>query len=412
MRTVYPRCAGMDIHKQNLTVCTIIDSENGSAPSYHKRTFATHTEGLGELAAWLRESQVTDVGMESTGVYWKPVWNALEGEWRLHLCNPQHVRAIPGAKTDLRDGTRVAELLSYGKLPESFIPPHWQRELRDLTRMRARYAQEATRVVHRIEKVLEDAQIKLGVVVSDLLGVSGRAMLEAIVRGETGVEQLAQLARGRLKRKKAELRRALEGKVTEHHRFELRLLLESLRECEEKIVRLEQRIASYLERHADLVERLDQIPGVDWISAAVILAEIGPDVSHWEDAHKLACWSCLCPGNWLSAGKRLSGRTRKGNRWLRRAFCQMAWAASHTKNSYLRAQFRRLAGRRGKQRALLAVAHTLLIVIYHLIAHPELQYRDLGGDYFDQRDAEQTKKQLIKRLAKLGYEVTLTPKAA
>src|SRR5262249_7658519 len=187
--TVYPRCAGINIHKQTLTVCTILDTGNGSAPEYQKRKFATHTEGLGELAAWLREFSVTDVGMESTGVYWKPVWNALEGECRLHLCNPLHVRAIPGAKTDLRDGTRVAELLSYGKLPESFIPPQWQRELRDLTRLRARYAQEGTRIVHRIEKVLEDAQIKLGAVASDLLGVSGRAMLEALVQGETGVEQ-------------------------------------------------------------------------------------------------------------------------------------------------------------------------------------------------------------------------------
>jgi transposase len=395
-----------------MTVCTILQSENGSAPEYHKRKFATHTEGIRDLAAWLREFQVTDVGMESTGVYWKPVWNALEGEWKLHLCNPQHRRAIPGSKTDFRDGTRVGELLAYGKLPESFIPPQWQRELRDLTRLRARFSQEATRSVHRIEKVLEDAQIKLGTVASDLLGVSGKAMLEAIARGETDVDQLVGLAQRKLKRKKAELRQALEGKVTAHHRFQLRLLLDDLKHCQEKILQLELRIVEYLEPHRDLVERLDRIPGVDLLSVAVILAEIGPAVSPWEDARKLASWSCLCPGNWQSAGKRLSGRTRQGNPWLRRAFCQMAWAASRKKNSYLQAQFRRLAGRRGKQRALLAVAHTLLTVVYHLIADPHLEYRDLGGDYFDQRDAEHTKKQLIKRLGRLGYDVTLTPKVA
>ena len=412
VRLVYPRCAGIDIHKKSMTVCKIVDSQNGSAPEYHKRKFATHTEGIEELAAWLREFQVTDVGMESTGVYWKPVWNALEGEWKLHLCNPQHTRAIPGAKTDFRDGTRVAELLAYGKLPESFIPPQWQRELRDLTRLRARYTQEVTRIENRIEKVLEDAQIKLGTVASKLFGVSGRAMLEALARGETDADKLAALAQRKLKRKKAALRQALQGKVTEHHRFQLGLLLDDLKHTEERITQLELRIWEYVEPHRELVQRLDQIPGVDWLSAAVILAEIGPDVSHWEDARKLASWSCLCPGNCLSAGKRLSGRTRKGNPWLRRAFCQMAWAASHKKNSYTKAQFRRLAGRRGKQRAVLAVAHTLLTVVYHLIANPDLEYRDLGEDYFDRRDAEQTKKQLVKRLAKLGYEVTLTPKAA
>lgn len=237
-------------------------------------------------------------------------------------------------------------------------------------------------------------------------------MLEALARGETEADKLAGLAQRKLKRKKAALRQAWQGKVTAHHRFQLGLLLDHLKHSEEKIAQWELRIWEYVEPHRELVERLDQIPGVDWLSAAVILAEIGPDVSHGEDARQLASWSCLCPGNSLSAGKRLSGRTRKGNPWLGRAFCQMAWAASHKKNSYTKAQFRRLAGRRGKQRAVLAVAHTLLTVVYHLIANPNLEFRDLGEDYFDRRDAEQTKKQLVKRLAKLGFEVTLTPKAA
>jgi transposase len=412
VKVVYPRCAGIDMHKESMTVCVIIDRQDGSAPEYQKRKLPTHTEGIGKLDAWLKECQVTDVGMESTGVYWKPVWNALEGRFGLHLCNPQHVRAIPGSKTDLRDGTRIAELLACGKLPESFIPPLWQRELRDLTRLRARCTQEVTRIGNRILKVLEDAQIKLDSVASDALGVSGRLMLNGLVEGKTDAAGLAELARGRLKKKKAELRRALAGSFREHHRFQIRLLLQELQECEEKIFQLDCRIEQYLEPWEETVERLDGIPGVDRLGAAIILAEIGPDMSHWEDARKLACWSCLCPGNCESAGKRLSGRTRKGNRWLRRAFCQMAWAATHKKGSYFKTQYRRLAGRRGKRRALLAVAHSLLTVVYHLLRDPQLGYRELGENYFDRRDAEYTKANLIKRLSRLGYAVTVTPKAA
>lgn len=412
MKVVYPRCAGIDIHKESMTVCVIVDRQDGSAPEYQKRKLPTHTEGIQELSAWLEECQVTDVGMESTGVYWKPVWNALEGKWGLHLCNPQHVRAIPGSKTDIRDGTRISELLAYGKLPESFIPPVWQRELRDLTRLRARFTQELGRTGNRILKVLEDAQIKLDCVASDALGVSGLRILNALVEGETEAGKLAELAVGKLKKKRAELRTALSGNFREHHRFQVRLLLEDMKECENKIFQLDLRIAPYLEPYEEIVRRLDAIPGVDRLGAAIILAEIGPDMSSWEDSRKLASWSCLCPGNCESAGKRLSGRTRKGNRWLRRAFCQMAWAATRKKGSYFKTQYRRLLGRRGKQRALLAVAHTLVTVVYHLLKTPQLEYRELGEDYFDRRDAEQTKRSLIKRLDKLGYNVTITPKAA
>lgn len=412
MKVVYPRCAGIDIHKSSMTVCVWIDRGNGSEAEYEKRKLATHHEGIQDLAMWLKKRQVTDVGMESTGVYWKPVWNAIEGDFRLHLCNPQHVRVIPGSKTDLRDGTRTAELLAYGKLPESFIPPLWQRELRDLTRMRVRFVEQATRTQNRIAKVLEDAQIKLGSVTTRLLGVSGRAMLAGLVAGEQKPEELAELAKGPLKKKKAELRRALKGNFREHHRFQIRLLLEDLKQCEEKIFQLDMRIEKYLEPYEEVVNRLDAIPGVNRTGAAVILAEIGPNVEHWEDARKLASWSCLCPGNWESGGKRLSGRTRTGNRWLRRAFCQLAWAAVRKKGSYFKAQFRRLAGRRGQKRAILAVAHTLIVVVYQLLKNPGVEFRDLGEDYFDQKDAEETKKQLIKRLNKLGWEVSVTRKAA
>ncbi len=412
MKVAYPRCAGIDIHKESMTVCMIVDRQDGSAPEYQKRKLATHPEGIGELCAWLEESQATDVGMESTGVYWKPVWNALEGKWGLHLCNPQHVRAIPGAKTDMRDGTRVGELLAYGKLPESFIPPLWQRELRDLTRLRARMAQEVTRAGNRILKVLEDAQIKLDCVASDALGVTGRLILGKLLEGETDPAKLAELAVGRLKKKKAQLRQALDGKFTDHHRFQIRLLLQVVQEYEDKMLQLDMRIDEYVKPYEETMRRLDAIPGIDRLGATIILAEIGPDVSQWEDARKLACWSCLCPGNCESGGKRLSGRTRKGNRWLRRAFCQMAWAASRKKGSYCKAQYRRLAGRRGKQRALLALAHTLITIVYHLLQDAHLEYRDLGEDYFERRHAAQTAAHLIKRLDKLGYEVTLKPKEA
>ena len=412
MKVVHPRCAGIDIHKESMTVCVIVDRQDGSAPQYHKRKLATHTEGIRELMAWLEECQVTEVGMESTGVYWKPVWNALEGKWGLHLCNPQHMRVIPGSKTDIRDGTRIGELLAYGKLPESFIPPLWQRELRDLTRLRARIKQETTRIGNRIMKVLEDAQIKLDCVASDALGVSGRLILNALVKGETDADKLAELVKGKLKKKKAEMRTALHGKFSEHHRFQVRMLLKAIGECEEHIFQLDLRIDPYLEPYEEDVRRLDAIPGVDRLGAAVILAEIGPDMSPWEESGKLASWSCLCPGNRESGGKRLSGRTRKGNPWLRRAFCQMAWAATRKQRSYFKAQYRRLAGRRGKQRALLAVAHSMITVVYHLLKDPKLEFRDLGEDYFDKRDAEQTKRQLIKRFNKLGYDVTLTPKEA
>jgi len=412
VRVVCPRCAGIDIHKDTMTVCLWVDCGDGSAPELRRRTYPTHTEGIGLVAAWLREHRVTDVGMEATGVYWKPVWNALEGEFRLHLCTPHHVRAIPGSKTDLRDGTRIAELLAHGKLPESFIPPPWQREMRDLERLRARCTQEAVRVANRIQKVLEDAQIKLGSVVSDVLGASGRSMLRALTQGETDPAQLAELAQGRLQSKKVELRRALAGRFTEHHRFQIQLLLEDLEQREAQIAKLDERMARYMQPHQEVLKRLDGVPGINTLSAAVILAEIGPEVSPWEDSRRLASWACLCPGNCQSGGKRLSGRTRKGNRWLRRGFCEMAGAASRKKGSYFKAQYRRLAGRRGRKRALLAVAHTLLTIVCHLLRDPSLQYRELGEDYFDKRDVQHTTQQLVKRLNKLGFEVALTRKLA
>jgi transposase len=412
MKVVYSHCAGIDIHKDKMTVCVFAERERGTEPEFHRCTLPTHSQGVAELEAMLRQFAVTDVGLESTGVYWKPVWNALEGRFGLHLCNPEHVRAIPGSKTDQRDGKRLAELLAYGKLPESFIPPLWQRELRDLTRMRTQYMRELSRAVSRIQKVLEDAQIKLASVVSDVLGVSGRKILAQLVAGNGDEQALSELAQGSLKRKKAELRKVLRGAVREHHRFQLRLLLESVKHIDDHVLQLERRIDRYLEPYQDLLQQFDRVPGIDRMGGAILLAEIGPDMSPWESDSKLAAWACICPGNKISAGKRLSGRMRRGNPWLRRFLCQAAWAASRTKHSYFHAQFRRLSGRRGARRANMAVAHSILIVIYHLAANPQIAYQDLGVDFFDKRDAQQTAAALVKRLGKLGYEVTVKPRAA
>jgi transposase len=265
---------------------------------------------------------------------------------------------------------------------------------------------------NRILKVLEDAQIKLDCVASDALGMSGRLILEQMVKGETDPDNLAGLALGNLKKKKKELRQALDGKFTDHHRFEVQLLLQMVKEYEDKALQLDQRIERYLAPYEDLVARLDEIPGIDRVSVAAILAGIGPDMSHWDDSEKLASWSCLCPGNRESGGRRLSGKTRKGNRWLRRIFCQMAWAATRKKGGYFKTQYRRISKRRGNGRALMAVAHSLLTVIYHMIKEPNLRYRDLGEDYFDKRDAIQTAKNCVHRLEKLGFEVNLKPREA
>ena len=415
METLYRRVAGLDVHKDSVVACVRI-TEGHSKPREEVRTFGTMTDDLLALSDWLRAEKVTHIAMESTGVLWKPVWNILDGasDWELLLVNARELKQVPGRKTDVKDSQWIAQLLACGLLRSSFVPAREQRELRDLTRQRAQLCGEQTRSVNRIHKVLQDANIKLSSVASDVLGVSGRQMLEALVRGEEDPERLAELARRRLRGKIPELRRALKGRVTAHHQFLLEQLLRHLGHLEEQLAAFSARIEECLRPFVDeaTVERLDAIPGLNRLTIENVVAEIGADMTQFPTAGHLASWAGLCPGNEESAGKRKSGRTTKGNVWLRRALCQAAWAAARKKDSYFQAQYRRLAGRRGKKRAVVAVAHSLLEVIYHLLKNPQLEYHDLGGNYFDELDPERLCRHLVKRLEKLGYDVDLKRRAA
>jgi len=410
MDTLFAKVAGLDVHLKGIQCAVRSRQESGKLIS-QVRSFGTMTRDLRALADYLQALGVTHVAMEATGVLWKPVWNVLEGRFLLLLVNPRHLKKVPGRKTDVSDAEWIAQLLQYGLLRGSFVPPRPLRNLRDLTRHRAQLAGEHTRVANRIHKLLEDANIKLGAVASDVLGKSGRKMLRALLRGQDNPEELAELALGRLRQKIPQLKLALEGTCTEHHRYLLGRLLAHLGYLESQIQEFSQRIG---QRLAELLpaatwERLDRIPGVNRITIDNILAEIGVDMSVFPDEHHLASWCCMCPGNEESAGRRLRSRTRKGNPWLRRALVEAAWGASRVKKSYLSSQFRRLAAKRGKKRALVAVAHSLLVVIYHVLKH-NVEYRDLGPDYFDRLEPERLRRYLVKRLQGLGYDVTLSPK--
>lgn len=405
MDVVHRCCCGVDVHKDSVTAC-VVWAEAGGKKRQEKRRFATFTRDLLALADWLRGCGVTHVAMESTGVYWKPVWHVLEGDFELLLVNAQHVKAIPGKKTDRRDSAWLAELLQHGLLKSSFVPPTSIRELRDLTRYRVTLCQECNRIANRLQKVLEDANLKLASVATDPLGASGRSMVKALIAGEDDALKLAELARGLLRRKIPALQAALDGRVTAHHRFLLQELLDHLEFVEAKIVRLEMTIEERLRPFEDTVRRLCTIPGVDRVSAWGIISEIGLEMDHFPDARHLASWAGLCPGNWESAGKRTSGRIRKGSAWLRRHLCQCAWAVSTKRQTYLSALFRRLAPRRGVKRASVAVAHAILVIAYRIIRDGTV-YRDLGPDYFDTLDPARLKRRLVKRLEGLGYQVTL-----
>jgi len=346
--------------------------------------------------------------MESTGVYWKPVWNILEGQFEVLLVNAQHIKAVPGRKTDQKDCEWIAELLQHGLLRASFVPDRPIRELRDLTRYRASLTQEINRIANRIQKVLEDANIKLASVASDPLGASGRAMLRSIVDGNENADQLAEMSKGILRNKIPELRVALEGRLTDHHRFMLKLLLEQLRSAEATITKVEQELEKRMRPFEETVHRLDTIPGVDLVTAWSLLAEIGFNMEQFPSAAHLASWGGLCPGNYESAGKRLSGKTRKGSPALRRCLCQVASVISHQHNNYLSARYRRIPARRGNKRAILAVAHSVLVVAYYLISNQK-EYQDLGPDYFDRSNADRLRRSLVHRLERLGHRVTLEP---
>lgn len=408
MDILYPCCAGFDVHKQTV-VATVRRLDKGKV-HLHTRTYGTMTEQLLELADWLEAEGVTHIAMESTGVYWKPIWNLMEDRFQILLVNAQHIKHVPGRKTDVKDSEWIAQLLQCGLLRSSLVPPQPQRQLRELTRQRRQLVHSKASVANRIQKVLEDANIKLGSVATDVLGVSGRDMLRALVAGQTNANCLAELARGKLRAKIPALRLALQGRVTEHHRFLLGLLLDELTHLEGLIDRLTARITEVLPSpFAEAIKRLATIPGIDVRAAENIVAEIGVDMEVFPSAGHLASWVGMCPGQRQSAGKQQSGRTRKGNGWLRATLVQVAWAASHTKHTYLAAQYRRLAGRRGKKRALVALGHTILVMIYHVLREGSA-YAELGEDYFDRLDSERLTRSLVRRLERLGHEVVLKPK--
>jgi transposase len=409
MEVLYSRCCGLDVHKSSVSACVVIREAGRTQKKYGR--FGAMTRDLVELAGWLHELGVTHVAMESTGVYWKPVWNVLEGQFQLILVNAQHVKNVPGRKTDVKDSEWIAELLQHGLLHPSFVPEIRIRDLRDLTRSRASLSEEASRIVSRIQKVLEDANVKLASVATNTVGKSGLAMLEALIAGESDSEALADLALGHLRAKIPQLRAALEAKVRDHHRFLLDRLLLQRRFIVGEIAALDQRLAQIGVQEPDLaaaVARWVTVPGIDQVAAWSLVAEMGNNMAQFPTAAHLASWAGLCPGNYESAGKRLGATMRKGSPWLRRMACQSAWAAARTKNTYLSAQFRRLASKRGKNRAVMAVAHTILTIGYHLLTH-QCDYHDLGGDYFDRLQADGLKRYLIKRLEGLGHRVALLP---
>ena len=370
MQVVYPCCCGLDVHKKSVTACVLWAGDGGRSRK-EKRSFGTFTRDLLRLADWLQQCGVTHVALESTGVYWKPVWNILEGSFEVLLVNAQHIKAVPGRKTDQKDSEWIADLLQHGLLRGSFVPPQATRELRDLTRYRVSLSQEINRIANRIQKVLEDAHIKLASVATDPLGASGRAMLEAMLKGEGDPARLAEMSKGLLRNKIPELKLALEGRMTEHHRFLLGQLCDHLRFTETKLSEIEQEIERRLRPYQDEVARLCTIPGVDRVTAWGLLAEIGQNMNQFPSSAHLASWASLCPGNFESAGKRLSGKMRKGNVSLRRCLAQAAWAISMTKNNYLSALYRRIAARRGSKRAVMAVAHALLVIAYHMLKRKE-----------------------------------------
>ena len=374
MDIIYSCCAGLDVHKKTVVVCIRHFGPDGQVNS-EVRTFGTVTKEILAMADWLDEQAVSHVAMESTGVYWKPVFNLLEGRFEVLLVNAHHIKQVPGRKTDVRDAEWIAQLLQYGLLKAGFIPPPPIRELRDLTRQRAQLIRERASVANRIHKVLEDANIKLASVASDVLGVSGRSMLTALIGGAENPDQLAGLARGQLRKKQPELILALQGLVTNHHRFLLRTLLKQIDQLENLIAEYASRIDQVMAPFAEAAARLETIPGLGSHAAEAILAEIGDDMSVFPTAGHLASWAGLCPGNNESAGKRRTGKTTKGSQWLRMILVQVAWSASHTKDTILSWTYRRWAKRMGKKKALVALSHKIIVIIYLLLKN-QTEYRE------------------------------------
>ena len=440
MDVMYTQCAGLDVHKKTVVACRMRTGGTGEV-KHETQTFGTTTGELLGLVDWLTAWDVSHVAMESTGDYWKPIYNLLEGNGEVWLVNAKHVKNVPGRKTDVQDAEWLAELLRHGLLRRSFIPPQVQRDWRDLTRYRTRVVRERTRLVNRVQKLLEGANIKLSSVATDIFGTSGRAILAALATGETDAAMMAELARGLLRKKLPELEQALTGLVRPHHRFLLAQQLKHIDFLDAQIATLSQEVerqmaAASCERIAlpasegsarhtpgspdpvpgeplsskEAVVFLDSIPGVNQRTAEVIVAELGTDMRRFPTANHAAAWAGVAPGNHESAGKRYTGKTRDGNQALQDALCEAAWAASRTKNTYLSALYRRLVGRRGTKRAIVAVAHSILVSAYHMLSRHEA-YQDLGVHHFDERKKESVVNRLIHRLEQLGVRVAIEPRS-
>jgi transposase len=442
MEILYERCAGLDVHKKTVQVCCVTPDEEQRRRKEHRHV-STKTADVLQLRDWLKERGVTHIAMESTGVYWKPIYNLLEGDFAILVVNAQHIKQVPGRKTDVKDAEWIADLLQHGLLKASFIPAAPQRELRDLTRHRTSLIEERTRVINRLQKTLEDATIKVGDVVSDIMGKAARMILHALQQGEEDPKRLAALAQGRVRASEEDLVRALEGRVTAHHRFMLGEHLRHIEEVEAAIGRVTEELArrftppeppaepescepkpseegragegqeATTQEQAQLswqeaVQRIDSVLGINERAAQGILAETGVQMGQFPSAKHFASWAGVCPGHNESAGKRRSGKTRQGNPHLRRLFIQAAHAAAHSKNSYLAAQYRRIARRRGPKRTAMAVAHSIAVIIYPIL-RDHTTYQDLGGNYFDERDRQAIEKRLVRRLQRLGYQVELQP---
>lgn len=454
MEILYRCCCGLDVHKKLIVACLVWIDAQGQRHK-EKRFFTTMTKDILALADWLTAAGCTHIAMESTGVYWRPIWNLLEAQFELLLANAQHLKAVPGRKTDVKDAEWIADLLQHGLLRPSFIPPAAQRQLRELTRYRSTLIAERARLVNRLQKVLEDTNLKLTAVVTDVTGLSARAMLDTLLAGETDPEVLANLARGKLRKKRELLAQAMVGHVDEHHRFLLTSQLAHIDFLDEQVADCNAKIEACMHEdgenassvdsaenneqteqypvslsaqavaepmptqdqapekakqepltYPEAVTLLDTIPGVNQRIAEIVLAEVGMEMSRFPTAGHLASWAGICPGNHQSAGKRLSGKTRKGDRWLRQALMEAAQGAMRTKDTYLSAQGRRLTLRRGKKRAVVAIAHSILIIAYHILQRRQ-PYQDLGSNYFDERERVLVARQSVRRLEQLGYTVTL-----
>jgi len=407
MEVLHPRCCGLDVHKGTVVACVrlVIDGKVVK----ESRTFSTTTADLIAMSEWLAENNCTHVAMEATGVYWKPVWHILaDGGFELVLANAAHIKNVPGRKSDVKDADWISELLAHGLIRASFVPDGPTQEMRTFLRTRKQFVREKARHILRIEKTLEDANIKLDSVIADIIGVSGRKMIEALIAGESDPAKLAGLADHRLKASQSALRDALRGRVTAQHRFLLRLHLDQIDALDAAIATIDREVEASIAPFCTAVEQVISVPGVKNLAALQILSEIGTDMSRFASDANLVSWACVCPRSDESAGKRRSTRIRKGSPWLKTTLVQCAWSAVRKKDSYLNALFHRIKARRGPKKAIVAVAASILTAIYHMLKDGTL-YHDLGPNHFNARDKERQKNRLIKRLAQLGYTVALAP---